>query len=116
MYPNVVVHVEPQLPFCILVAKFTTVTKRIVKNEVVASLLPQPERIIPSHLTFTYPICPTDDKPCRYYQPRECNNIHPATYKSEATPTTTTEELNLYYVGDQYRERLKKILKKDETM
>lgn len=70
---NGVVQVEPQVSFRIFVAKVTNVTKRIVSNQVVLSLLPHPEKAIPSHLSFVDLVGP-EKEPHSNYQYQESLN------------------------------------------
>ena len=49
---NGIVHVEPNIPFRILVANFGTTPKRLVKNQVLGELLPHPTLVVPTHVKF----------------------------------------------------------------
>lgn len=93
----------------------TNVTKRKLKNQVTASLLPRPEKFITIHLTLANLVDPAE-KPSRNYQPREVSNRQISTDKSEATPKPASEEFHLSRVSYQYRERLCTILTNCETM
>lgn len=74
----------------------------IVKNEVVATLLPHPDSIIPIHITFSDLLGPVD-KHRSNYQYRKIQNSQLYTDKSEAIRTPTKEEPNLSHVGYQCR-------------
>lgn len=63
------VYVELQVLFRVLVAYFTNVTKRIVKNQVVSSILPNLEKVIQIHPTFADLVGPAEE-PTNNYQPQ----------------------------------------------
>ena len=50
---NGIVHVEPIIPFRILVANFGTTPKWLFKYQVFGELLPHPTVVVPTHVKFS---------------------------------------------------------------
>lgn len=107
--------VSPNEPFKVLVENFSNVAHRRVKPQVVATVLPHPTQLIPTHEKFGDVVGMISDEadPPAQKSPTEKKLDEKSQQKSEywAGKSTPTEaELDLDHVDAEYRERLRKIL------
>ena len=119
---NGVVHVEPNIPFRVLIANMGAVPYRLSKNQVVATLLPHPTAIIPTEVTLAEVLGieePEGDKEPTGVSSNTVAADGTRTQQGELEPETAinqVQELDLSHLAPEYRERVRGMLKEFAPM
>ncbi|CAN8076676.1 unnamed protein product, partial [Agarophyton chilense] len=109
---NGIVQVDPGSPFSILVSNFTDNEYQILKNQVVATALPHPTVVVPTHLStaevlgLTH-VGDTDEE----LQTPSGDQLQTAKDRE-----SLVDELDLAHVSEHYRTKISSMLKKYTSM
>ena len=111
---NGVVQVEPDKPFRILLANFGQAPYTLCKGQVVGTLLPHPTALIPTRMQWNDLLGLTEEEATRHFvvepTPGEETN------KENTLEVKCANDLDLSHVEPRYRERLRTILRKYDTL
>ncbi|CAN8069066.1 unnamed protein product [Agarophyton chilense] len=112
LFANGIVQVDPGSPFWILVINFTDNDYQIPKNQVVATALPHPTVVFPTHIStaevlgLTH-VGDTDE---------ELQTPSGDQLQSAKDPERLVDELDLAHVSEHYRTKIRSMLKKYTSM
>ena len=116
---NGVVQVEPDKPFRILIANFSTHEYQLAKDQVVGQLLPHPTAVIPSKVNIADVLGICGDIEVDKFESKQ--DTVPS-FRDKGRPQTETvtpasaNDLDLDYLEPRYRTRLREMLRKYSSM
>ena len=115
---NGVVQVEPATPFRVLVANFSNQAQGVVKNQVLATLLPHPIAIVPTHIRTGEVLGLIDDNKSDFADgaPKSTALGLHKERASGGKKCLNLEEVDLSHVDAKYHQSIKKMLHKYNAM